>query len=336
MDSPLQLIDSVAATTGHRDRDEIELSLVQLLQQFLDAESVALLRMTREGGAVQAINRITIRMRPDGSSELIRDPAVTADAARRAAWLQCSDSREAVEYADSNGGVATAFPVVTGAGEHAALLDVRSRNSLQPRDALLVRGILRIIRNHLDVLESGERDTLTGLLNRKTFEVQFDKLRQELHAQEGNGEPSWMGLVDVDRFKSVNDRYGHLFGDEVLLIVSQVLQRAFRSSDRVYRFGGEEFVILLHHVPENAATAALERLRAAIEAHQFPQIGSVTVSIGWTRIQPQDGPTTCMERADAALYYAKDAGRNQVCRYEKLLEAGKLKAASDAPEVELF
>jgi diguanylate cyclase (GGDEF)-like protein len=167
---------------------------------------------------------------------------------------------------------------------------------------LLISGVLRIVRNHLELIDYGERDTLTGLLNRKTFESQFDKLRRELASSaRASAEGCWIGVVDIDHFKAVNDGYGHVIGDEVLLLVSQIIRRSFRSDDRVYRFGGEEFVVLLRDTPEAATAGAMERLRAAVEAHRFPQLGRVTVSIGWTRIRPHDAPATAIARAAGAL-----------------------------------
>ena len=105
--------------------------------------------------------------------------------------------------------------------------------------------------------------------------------------------------------KLVNDGYGHLFGDEVLLLVSRLMKRSFRGADQLFRFGGEEFLVVLERTNELGATIALERLRSAVAEYPFPQIGKVTVSAGFTRIVPTDVATTCVERADEALYHAK-------------------------------
>jgi len=199
--------------------------------------------------------------------------------------------------------------------------------------------VLRIVRNHLALLDYGERDTLTGLLNRKTFEAQFEKLRLDLAADAyAHVDNCWIGVLDIDHFKLVNDGFGHVIGDEVLLMVSQVIQRNFRVDDRIYRFGGEEFVVLLRDTPEAATAAVMERLRAAVAAHRFPQLGTVTVSIGWTRIRPQDAPASAMRRADAALYHAKQKGRNSVFQYELLVAQGELEGETPAleHEIELF
>src|SRR6202011_3687326 len=122
------------------------------------------------------------------------------------------------------------------------------------------------------------------------------KLRQQIaglrgtHPDRSAGsaawEPSWLALIDIDRFKSINDGYGHLFGDEVLLLVSQLMKRSFRGADQLFRFGGEEFVVLLDRASEPGAQIVLERLRTTIGEHEFPQVGQVTISVGYTRIDP--------------------------------------------------
>src|SRR4029453_8016974 len=122
----------------------------------------------------------------------------------------------------------------------------------------------RILRNQLALLDYGECDTLTALLNRKTFETRFDKLRQRLRprpdAPESEG-VSWLGLLDIDHFKAINDRHGHLFGDEVLLLVSRIMKNTLRGSDQLFRFGGEEFVIVLEDIGAVGAATAFERVR---------------------------------------------------------------------------
>ena len=143
-------------------------------------------------------------------------------------------------------------------------------------------------------------------------------------------------MVDIDFFKSVNDNYGHLIGDEVLLLLSRLMRSTLRFHDQLYRFGGEEFVVLIPCDTESNAATALERLRQNAESYAFPQVGRLTVSIGFDMILPNDSPTSALERADRAVYHAKAHGRNQVCSYRDLLAQGHLAAAEKVGEVELF
>jgi diguanylate cyclase (GGDEF)-like protein len=122
----------------------------------------------------------------------------------------------------------------------------------------------------------------------------------------------------------------------VLLLVSQQVRRALRTSDQLFRFGGEEFVVMLHGVEEPAARSVFERLRQSVERYEFPQLGTLTISLGWTFVATQDGPTSCLERADAALYYAKARGRNCAFSHEELVSGGRLGPQAATREIELF
>jgi diguanylate cyclase (GGDEF)-like protein len=334
------LIHGLAASTAKRDPEALDHAIGQLLCRFLAARSIALYHLLREE---DGSSRMALRI--DLSPEGVRTDTVHLDVPTTpglseeiAACRACTASSQFVERASAAGELLTAFPVHTSP-DVARVLIVASTESLTVAQIDMVYGVLRIIENHLALLDYGERDTLTGLLNRKTFEAHFEKMRRRhsIPTVRGNSnEPSWLALADIDQFKSINDSHGHLFGDEVLLIVSQILKRSFRGGDQLFRFGGEEFLIVLDHATEAGAQVALERFRTAVEAHAFPQIERVTISLGYTKILPQDVPTTSSERADDALYYAKRNGRNRLCHYETLVAAGDLKPKSNIAEIELF
>lgn len=326
------LIDSVADTTLHRDRDELDRAIVSLLSRFLEADAAILYRLEMNAGN-QYLRRGVTAVRGhevDGSSQPCEPRALN----EVPAWHKCVTERRAVPYSLGGGTCRTVFPIASER-EVIGILELETRARLSTRDSDLVCGILRIVKNHLALLDYSESDTLTGLLNRKTFETRFGKLRT------GSGaivkeEPSWLGIVDIDKFKSINDTYGHLFGDEVLLLVAGLLKQAFRGTDQLFRFGGEEFIIVLDRATAPGAQVAFERLRRMIEEFRFPQIGQVTISLGYTRVSPKDAAGTSIERADAALYYAKHHGRNNVRSYEALVEAGELKTGYNAADIELF
>ena len=144
-------------------------------------------------------------------------------------------------------------------------------------------------------------------------------------------------MVDLDHFKRINDQFGHLYGDEVLLLLARIMRDSFRHQDKVFRFGGEEFVVVLKAVSEDEVRAALERFRVAVATYPFPQVGQVTASIGYTRIHADDTIPEIVGRADEALYVAKDNGRDQIAGYETLRAAGKI-ATREKPanDIELF
>jgi len=335
-----RIIESVGNATSHRDRDELDAALAQMVASFLNARMVTVYRVLPDGDERRVARQIALhrdgtQLGPEDLSDLGHLPTVNSELA----WRECVLLHDIVhDEAPAGRGWRSVFPL-DGEGGVIGMLEIIDDEGMRSRDASLVTGILRIVRNHLALLDYGERDTLTGLLNRKTFETTFGKLLarpQRLARDPASNEPSWLAVIDIDRFKSINDNFGHLFGDEVLLLVARLLCTTFRGADRLFRFGGEEFVVVLDRASSEGADAAFDRLRRAIQDHVFPQVGSVTASIGYTAIQAQDVPASCIERADAALYHAKRNGRNQAHCYERLIECGVLQAKQTRSEVELF
>ena len=161
--------------------------------------------------------------------------------------------------------------------------------------------------------EQSTRDPLTGLHNRRYLE---ETLGRELILAERNGHPVSLIMGDLDHFKSVNDRYGHLGGDEVLRTFGDLMKRHARGSDIYCRYGGEEFLLVLPQMPANTAAERAEQLRIAMAAGPVPfgtsQI-TVTASFGVATF-PHDGRTgdELIAAADSALYVAKATGRNRV------------------------
>ena len=155
-------------------------------------------------------------------------------------------------------------------------------------------------------------DTLTQLANRRTFQT---ALARALALAQRNATPMCLAMFDVDFFKRVNDTYGHETGDDVLKHVAQVVQSAARGGDLVARFGGEEFVVLMHDCTVDHALVAAERIRLALQS--APCLAgvhtiAVTASIGIAQWQTGTETKQWLEAADSALYRAKQAGRNRV------------------------
>jgi two-component system chemotaxis response regulator CheY len=170
------------------------------------------------------------------------------------------------------------------------------------------------------VAESARTDPLTGLGNRLRLREDLEALQAQI---ERYGRRYALALYDVDHFKAYNDRYGHLAGDHVLTRLAAVLRERCRRGDQAYRYGGEEFLVLL---PEQAAASALqavERVRRAVERLAIPHAenlpsGLVTISAGVAVLEPgtERSCEMVVRDADEALYRAKRAGRNRVALYE--------------------
>ena len=165
-------------------------------------------------------------------------------------------------------------------------------------------------------------DALTGLLNRRAIQEELDA---QLQRSRRNNEGFVLMMIDVDRFKAINDRYGHVFGDVVLKHVADQLRANLREPDRVGRFGGEEFLVMLPGSTTEAACTVAERLRAAVNTalvtHSTREIRA-SISIGvaeWSAAD--DDVSRTVVRADAALYEAKAQGRDRVVVAAQLVSA---------------
>jgi diguanylate cyclase (GGDEF)-like protein len=159
------------------------------------------------------------------------------------------------------------------------------------------------------------RESLTGCFNRRAF---YELFPREAERARRLGQGLSLVFLDIDHFKRINDRFGHEFGDRVLQQLAHRLQGAVRETDLLFRWGGEEFVILLGHTAAGDAPALAERVRAAVESRSFvedelPGPVPVTVSVGTagTASYPVN-PDALLARADAACYRAKEGGRNRV------------------------
>ena len=179
--------------------------------------------------------------------------------------------------------------------------DIRVRIGLQSKELSQALNTLQ----HL-----ATQDSLTGLLNRR---VMVDLVETELKLVERHGHPMTVALVDLDHFKSINDRFGHQAGDAVLVGLANLAQSQLRQVDKVARWGGEEFLIMLPQVKATEALTALERLRLSLGSQTFAGHPGVvaTFSAGLAQARPGESLEHLIERADQALYKAKHGGRNR-------------------------
>ncbi|GAA5184114.1 GGDEF domain-containing protein [Niveibacterium umoris] len=328
--SMFKLLGQVRAMSSSRDREQMTLRLVTAMRDVLGASGVTLYAVSASpSGPVGAIVAVATQSGEHVANEDEEHPPV---ALHDDSFLDTAiRSRDGVAEENDEGNYRLALAMGDPGNPH-ALLVATSNAAPEPRvrDAFL--HVAHFYQNQLDLLDYAELDTLTHLLNRKTFDENFDRFIASVgRSQQANPErrqedaadrPSWLGVIDIDKFKRINDTFGHLFGDEVLLRVAELMKHSFRQRDKLFRFGGEEFVVLLRNTSETDARAIFERFREAVETHEFPQVGQVTASAGYTRINPSLPPAEMLGHADEALYFSKENGRNQVNCYEDLVDRG--------------
>ncbi len=167
-----------------------------------------------------------------------------------------------------------------------------------------------------ELAELATRDSLTGVYNRRRL---FSTLEAELQRTRRYGHDLSLAMFDLDEFKAINDRYGHVVGDTVLAGVAELLMRSTRTTDTVARYGGEEFVLLMPETPLDSAVAIGEKLRGAVAENDWNHISpglTVTVSVGIGVSGNADSPQDLIHRIDLMLYHAKERGKNQVVTFD--------------------
>lgn len=335
------LLESIIGLTRQRDQQSLESFLIETMCDLIEATQVALYTLVfAENGATLCLTQFA-QARDQANAEEARAkiPSVISleDAAQT--FRLCLEKQDIVAVHESGDrGAHIVYPIFGIGGRLAGMLAV-DYPTLSASDHRLISAFLRIYQNYQSLLNESQSDRLTGLLNRKTFDDQISRILTERSAtlqRVGDVGEYFLAILDIDHFKRVNDTFGHLYGDEVLLLFARIMKKTFRGEDLLFRFGGEEFVILLKTPDTGACLRALERFRHNVEVFAFPQVGKVTVSTGCVTISGEGLPTTLIDHADQALYYAKNNGRNQVCFYNQLVEEGKLTPVVQDGSVDLF
>jgi diguanylate cyclase (GGDEF)-like protein len=322
------ILESLIKLTSLRDQHSLEMSLAQVLFELVAPGAACLYRVQQDG---------------DESPQFITTENTSG------AWEISPSLREAMQetlrlaertVVATDASTTLVYPLLDAKKEVVALIVIAStvdRAHLHHSASL----VLKIYQNFLTLINDNQSDTLTGLLNRKTFEARMGSILADVRfygQREGEDSSggSFLAIFDIDHFKRINDNFGHLVGDEVLLLFASIMSKLFRADDLLFRFGGEEFVCVIRNVNLSIVEKALNRFRESVQNHNFPQVGQVTVSIGFTQIRPNDLSPSVIDRADEALYYAKNNGRNQVCCHEALVVNGKLASKDISGDIELF
>lgn len=359
------LIEHVIKLTDHRERDLLELTLAKALIDLLPLQRVVIARVISEEGVRRWLELATLDAKGGGK---VVDPLrvdfqtlhLLEDSRQR---LECLTSRNLVEFAwaGEEGPRITYLPLfLETLNNDEGVVEIHSGFALTPTQLETIQSLQRVFRNMYHLLAYSDRDALTGLFNRKSLDDTFYSavleeldegiLAQALIQSQAMEAPVqlgqerrhrvppnyWLGTISVDNFGLLNDKSGHLIAEEVLLLVARIMNNTFRTYDRLYRFGGEQFAVLMHCPDEALVLAAFERFRANMEKFNFPQAGRVTASAGFTRITADDSPSTALERAERAVDYAQHNGFNKVFSHNELVRKGFFGDATKVGDVDLF
>jgi diguanylate cyclase (GGDEF)-like protein len=340
------VIDSLAEITRYLDKELIEHSLLTTLSEFERDQELRLYKVVRHEpnlelalvgqyhqGIIVHGSEINSHSIEEGLAELIERSVAVG---------------EMVVVPDAIDGKSVyVHPIYDQEGEMCSLL-VQICPPLQSEDERLIGGLLRIYANYLSLLDLSQRDKLTSLLNRDRLHTKVMQILSRQRLNDGSKHQPrrrrhdeqrfWLGVIDIDHFKQVNDAYGHLIGDEILIVFARLMHEVFRNDDLLFRYGGEEFVVIIRADDKDNARCAFERFRTRVAEHEFPTVGSMTASLGVVEIDRQESPADVIDEADRALYWAKEHGRNRLAFYQDLVDAGEIvpKAMPTAGEINLF
>lgn len=353
--SSIKVLDSLAEMTQYHDSDIIEKSLLKTINDAIPSKELKLFNViNNENLTTDAIPLQLICYAVNGHIDTLqlnffqKQLSLPLQEAILLA-LETGDTQQVLSLDSDQHHIL--YPNIDQDGNVFSLLIQTCLDTSMDFDApRYIYGLLKVYTNYLNLIQKSQTDKLTGLRNRealdkkmthqllqnsakKQFTEQGGKIQRKVDAMS-----MWVGVLDIDYFKRINDDFGHLFGDEVLILVSRIMEKLLRTDDDVFRFGGEEFIILLKANSLIEAQGAFERIRRHIAQHEFPKIKHITVSIGVTEIKVQPGISNVVAEADTALYYAKENGRNKAIMYETLLEKGLVAANNSniADDIELF
>ena len=173
-----------------------------------------------------------------------------------------------------------------------------------------------VLEQHEQLSEMATKDSLTGIGNRRALD---HKLVELLSAHARRPADLSLILLDLDHFKKINDEFGHIVGDQILTRVAEIIDGRIRVTDALYRFGGEEFVIVPLELDLKHAARLAEQLRILVENHELVTEKPVTISLGVAQYMDGETSDSWLNRADEALYRAKNSGRNKVCEAKQAI-----------------
>jgi len=278
------IIKHLVEITGYRDHDLLNISIASSLREIFVARSARVSELSSDDTATFLTAKVDITSTGvdviDQSEPMLLSAKLSEIPELKPA---IAAQQPVIEYLMNN--EPRICLLLWNAGRLEALIELFHPTNRTLNTMEVVRGMLIVYKNFLALLDYNERDSLTGLLNRKTFDDSYTRMLRmnvgNLALQDGSVDAGqseseykvehyhWLAVVDIDYFKRVNDQFGHLYGDEVLILIANIMRNSFQPSDHLFRFGGEEFLILVHSSSLGEAHRVLDQFRTNVEQYHF-------------------------------------------------------------------
>lgn len=333
-----RLLDKIVGLTSLRDVELLEFSLLKTIHGHIRPTKLSLIKLNKRNRPIMKTDFI-------GDHCEIKHDGIQLQQDLELALENLTHSDSPSYFARTINGVINVH-LLQQTSRDTAYLVILSETEISKLDNYLLDGFIQVHRNFCELLMESQTDELTGLANRKTFEDNIAKIHDMVlpesndfphDKRDGDAGQFWLAMIDVDHFKRVNDQFGHLYGDEVLILIAQLLKSCFREDDFVFRFGGEEFVAIVRTPDRDGCEVMLNRLRETVSEKEFPGVGNITISIGAVEMKPDIFHVTLLDYADQALYQSKNNGRNQVTFFDDMVSQGKAAYEEvDPGDVDLF
>lgn len=318
------LLGAIVKLTAQRDQETLADALVDAIITLTSATSASIYALGGELGHLSAKVLAS-------SSEIVGSHITPLDT--RPGLRACIEGHNTVTVTVKNG-----HQMIHPVLEQGNVVGLMIREHAQAYDhhSDLIEGLMAIYANQQSLLNHQQRDGLTGLYNRVALQNWMGKaLTTDPHGERRSSDEAPLGcfaMFDIDLFKRINDSKGHLYGDEVLLVFADLMRESFRYNDLLFRYGGEEFAAVLSDTDLDTALTVLERFRESVAQHKFAQLNQVTVTIGVTQIRPYLQADKLIERADQAMYFGKNHGRNQANAFEWLDSGNIVPTVNEHPQ----
>ncbi len=317
-DTP-RLLDQIVNLTAQRYIDVLEFSLLKTLYDAVVPTQLRLLKFDSDNSPVLEIIQLK-RRRKTSYRKIKVEPEIEAA-------IQHMQENKVMEYSTPLGDGVAAIYSMNNDKEGSAYLILQLNEPLSDAHACLASGVVKVNINFFKQLEASQIDELTGLANRKMFDDTIKNIYELSYANDhkdsGESESEvadkyWLVMIGIDQYEDVINNYGHLYGDEVLVQVAMLTRECFHEKDMIFRFGGEDFVVILRSKHRATCEESIKRLQESIAAYDFPDVDDITVSTGVTEIIIDSLRVNLMETVDQALHYSQDDTGNRITFFEDI------------------